>query len=266
MKLKRIRHRYVLAAKKLPFLYDFSRSLSRFLGEKDPAFHFLSALDRSVTKVHFLQIGANDGMRNDPIREFVVRGDKWAGTLVEPIPTLFEQLKENYGYRNKDGRLEFRNLAISDNAHPLTLWFIRDKFTHLFPDYVNGMVSFNKEHFQNNFDFEVKEEHLDKIDVPCRSLPDLISEIPNHLDLVVIDTEGMEHSMIMAYPFENHAPGSLLYEVSHLTEQQKNDIEQLLRKHKYSLIYVGADAIAISESHLPGILQHTSTSLNLDPQ
>jgi len=45
--------------------------------------------------VFFLQVGANDGLMDDPIH-FLVRKYGWRDVLLEPDPQLFERLKENY--------------------------------------------------------------------------------------------------------------------------------------------------------------------------
>ena len=43
----------------------------------------------------FIQVGANDGLMCDPIRQFIVK-HSWGGILVEPVPDYFELLKKNY--------------------------------------------------------------------------------------------------------------------------------------------------------------------------
>src|SRR6266481_6003650 len=43
----------------------------------------------------FIQIGANDGVSNDPLYKFVIEYG-WAGILVEPLPQVFEVLRRNY--------------------------------------------------------------------------------------------------------------------------------------------------------------------------
>jgi hypothetical protein len=45
--------------------------------------------------LRFIQVGANDGIFGDPLREHIL-AHKWRGVLVEPQPEIFEQLKANY--------------------------------------------------------------------------------------------------------------------------------------------------------------------------
>ncbi len=53
---------------------------------------FFDALDSALPRVTFVQIGANDGVWNDPIEPYL-RGEKWRGVLVEPVPYVFARLK-----------------------------------------------------------------------------------------------------------------------------------------------------------------------------
>ena len=41
----------------------------------------------------FIQVGANDGVMCDPIRQFIVK-HSWGCILVEPVPDYFELLKK----------------------------------------------------------------------------------------------------------------------------------------------------------------------------
>ena len=64
---------------------------------------------RKGRNVFFLQVGANDGLLDDPIHYFV-RSYGWRGILLEPVPGIFKRLKENY--RTAKG-LTFLNAALS---------------------------------------------------------------------------------------------------------------------------------------------------------
>ena len=58
----------------------------------------------------FVQVGAMDGVANDPIHKFVI--DKvWRGILIEPMPDMFARLQKNY--EGCDG-LTFVNCAVTD--------------------------------------------------------------------------------------------------------------------------------------------------------
>lgn len=57
----------------------------------------------------FVQIGANDGLTDDPIRQYVTRYH-WRGLLVEPQPQVFQKLLENY---RDEKQLAFENAAVA---------------------------------------------------------------------------------------------------------------------------------------------------------
>lgn len=57
----------------------------------------------------FVQVGANDGLTDDPIRQYVTRYH-WRGLLVEPQPRVFQALLRNY---EQEKQLAFENAAIA---------------------------------------------------------------------------------------------------------------------------------------------------------
>ena len=61
--------------------------------------------------INFIQVGASDGLRWDPVRRFIIR-DKWNGVLIEPLEPVYNMLVNNYAYV-KQNNLKFENCAIS---------------------------------------------------------------------------------------------------------------------------------------------------------
>src|SRR5690348_13962179 len=58
----------------------------------------------------FIQIGSNEGvMSTDPLCALILK-EHWQGVLIEPVPRIFEKLKENYA---GCPQLHFENVAIS---------------------------------------------------------------------------------------------------------------------------------------------------------
>lgn len=67
-------------------------------------------MSRRGDALSFVQVGANDGVFVDPLRQYILtRG--WSGILVEPQADVFERLKENYA--DCADRLIFENVAVS---------------------------------------------------------------------------------------------------------------------------------------------------------
>ena len=59
-----------------------------------------------------VQIGANDGVRFDELRSFIIKSDNVRALLVEPIPEYFSNLKNNYK-EQKNVLLENSAISIS---------------------------------------------------------------------------------------------------------------------------------------------------------
>lgn len=99
-----------------PTLYDRLIRAYRGIWRKSyPSYRFFDAFSVAHSrKVTFIQIGASDGLHNDPIREFVIR-DKWIGIKVEPLPTSFSRLKQNCQTIANRG-LVFVNAAITSSV------------------------------------------------------------------------------------------------------------------------------------------------------
>src|SRR6516162_8966319 len=57
----------------------------------------------------FVQVGSNDGKKNDPLYPYVLR-DGWKGILAEPDPINFQNLQKTYGQHSG---LIFENVGIA---------------------------------------------------------------------------------------------------------------------------------------------------------
>jgi FkbM family methyltransferase len=131
-----------------------------------------------------VQIGANDGNRNDPARPYVRRADVNA-LLVEPVPGYFEQLRENY--RNAIG-VQCAQVAIDATAGTAQMWEV-DSSSRL-----RGSSSMHREVIDSaawvTGDRDVS-GLLHQIEVPTRTLPGLLEEHDvSRVDWLVVDTEG----------------------------------------------------------------------------
>ncbi|MCD6051977.1 MAG: methyltransferase FkbM family, partial [Verrucomicrobia bacterium] len=109
------------ALKRHPRLFDAIRSASRSIGSRSPVYDKLAAFFRAHSGGTFVQIGANDGISNDPIREFIVDNEQWRGAFVEPMPYLLEQCRHNYR-SCQPGRFRFINAAVSNITGQLEMW------------------------------------------------------------------------------------------------------------------------------------------------
>jgi FkbM family methyltransferase len=191
---------------------------------------------------YFVQIGSNDGKKGDPIHEFVKKY-KWQGLLVEPVPSIFKRLQENYkGYQG----LNFENVAIAQEEGLRSFYRLKENDNPSMPVWYDQLGSFNKEVIQKH---RSQIPNLDKylIEEEVRCIP-FMALLKKHsvsrIDLLHIDAEGYDYEIIKMIDFTKVKPAAILYEHRHLSEEDKNECTELLKAHGYKLSIVGADTFA----------------------
>lgn len=241
-----------------PRLFDIAKRALRTLPhKKDANYQFFDDFSKSHNGyVSFVQVGASDGLRWDPIREFIVR-DKWEGIFIEPLPSVFEVLKNNYRYLEKKSKLVFVNAAISSDAGNLMFWTVEEAFLNKLSveDRIiySQKSSFDKEHVLRWIKSKGHQNSiLKEIRIPCLTLSEVARNHWNgrSINLLVIDAEGHEASIIQSIDFNVINPDSIFFE-SHNLGSKKSDVYALLSQHSYELKEIGGDTIA-SHRNGPG--------------
>ena len=228
-----------------PAMYDVLKSVKRRVSRTpDLQYDWLDRFSRSMQQVRFVQIGANDGLHNDPVREFIVR-DRWEGVLIEPLPEVFELLKRNYaGQRG----LQFLNAAIAQAPGSLSFWTFQPEFLGRLPteerlDYLRK-ASFDKQHvckfLQGQPDTVLRE-----IRVPCETLTDVVQRcLPLGIDLLVIDAEGHEPQIIRSIDFGAVSPKAVFFESHHIQDQMPA-LTGIFEAAGYRMQDIGGDSVAV---------------------
>lgn len=234
--------------KKHPRVYDFFNLRRSISDELESWIDNYSRL--KIGELSFIQVGANDGLRWDPIRRFVVR-DKWKGVFVEPLTPVFEMLKSNYAYINS-GQLIFKNCVVSNSDHELvTFWTFSEEFLEKFNVedqlYYLRKSSIQKEQVLKALEDENQSaRHAKKIEIPCHSLKFIIEECfsTNDIDLIFIDAEGHDDQVINTIDFLECRPKAIIYE-SHSLSSRKPTLEKDLVELGYKVSDFGGDSIAL---------------------
>lgn len=236
-----------------PRLFDYLKAVKRRLpvGGKDVVHDFMRRFsDAHGRKVYFVQIGANDGLRNDPVREFVFEHG-WEGVLVEPQPDVFELLRANYSmFGGLD--LRFVNAAVSDSDDSvLPFWTFDDQFLAGLPleDRLDlqRKASFDREHVRRTLSrFTDDESHIRSIDVPCVSMDTLLRDngVEREVDILVIDAEGHETAILGAIDYASFSPEAILFESHNLAERHAETVA-MLEAAGYRVERLGGDSVAL---------------------
>jgi FkbM family methyltransferase len=199
--------------------------------------------------VTFVQIGAFDGVAGDPIRPLMLANDCWTGVMVEPQPDAFERLKRNYAAQSQ--RLKFLNAAISDEPGERTLFYIpeAEKEALGLPDWAREIPSFDPKHLSKHF----PQAKLARRSVRTTTFEEAASLLPaGAVDVVVIDTEGHERTIVDTIDLDLHHVKFVIFEHKHLSENDRRAVEGKLQKHGFSLKRFDRDTVAWRALTPPG--------------
>ena len=217
-------------------------------------FNFLELLLQACLKkngnLFFIQIGANDGIRFDPIYEFVKSNRRKVGGIVlEPLRDFFEELKFNYG---KCPNILPLNVAIHNSRKMISIYRVDPKRLDDMPDWYKGTASFNIDHFKLSGispDLIVKEE------VECLSLNEMLDKYQvSKVDLLQIDAEGYDSEIILDIDFKIFKPLIIHFEhglsTGIMAKEKFYAIHDVLHKNGYELWMEYNDATAYQKDIL----------------
>ncbi len=177
-------------------IFDFESFLYRHL-----------AVHKTLT---FVQIGANDGIMNDPIYQFNVENkDVVSGFVIEPLPDIFEKLVKNY--KQCSGIIPF-NLAIHAAKKEMILHRVKSEYAVKIPAFARGIASFDANHWKKTA-LVPSDDYMEQIKVKCVSFADFMkSNSIDNLDLLLLDTEGYDYEILMSIDFNKIKPRIIRFE------------------------------------------------------
>jgi len=196
-------------------IFDFESFLYRHL-----------AVHKTLT---FLQIGANDGIMNDPVYQFnLANRDVVSGFVLEPLPDIFEKLVENY--KCCPGIKPF-NLAIHATQSEMILHRVKPERAAEVPAFARGIASFDANHWKKTT-LVPSADLMEQVKVKCVSFADFVkSNAIDKLDLLLLDTEGYDYEILMAIDFTNIKPRIIRFE--HGVRDNVMSFEQFMRVCNY---------------------------------
>lgn len=179
----------------------------------------------------FLQIGANDGIQADPI-SCLVRKYNLKGTLIEPIPDVFNKLKCNYYDISQN--LQFRNMAItltgSCGIMPFYVFNNSDKEQRN----TSGYSSTSKERLESVKANEKINADIAEIAVSYESVSYFISnDDVRDLNLLVTDVEGLDIEIVTEFIERGVFPNIIYTEILGQPTEKCFRLIELLSKSGY---------------------------------
>jgi FkbM family methyltransferase len=234
-----------------PFLRKFIERRGYRIYRPNPyaVFDFESFLMRYLEvhkSLNYLQIGANDGVMNDPMFRFVKRNSKKiSGWLLEPIPEVFKNLVSHYSaFKN----IQCFNFAIHNTNATMSLYRVKPELESKLPEFSKGIASFDLNHFKKT-GLVPDNSYMESILVKCITLSDFLSENKiDSVDLMVIDTEGYDYKILLSLLDTNLRPRIIRFEhgVRNQIMEKSEFLEicRLLNLNGYQVVAESYDATA----------------------
>jgi FkbM family methyltransferase len=191
--------------------------------------------------LNFIQIGANDGVRGDPIHPYI-RPYGWSGLMVEPVPAIFAQLRQNH---SSNALLTFLNAAVAEQAGERPIYTICPTLVHL-PDWVHGLGSLD----ENRVRATAAKLHLAPdaiVSEPVRSVTwqEVLTQFgPRRCDILIVDTEGYDITVLKLARLELLKPVLIQFEHANIDRATVISFYADLIGLGYEIATAGPDTVA----------------------
>jgi FkbM family methyltransferase len=205
----------------------------------------IDVLDLLLTKVSagrtdffFVQIRANNGLTDDPIRQFVTKYH-WYGVLVEP--QVFQELLKNY---SQEKQLTFENIAVADNDGTARLFVAdhRDETADL-----TVFASLKKDALIRGLDNPKAagvQVQVRAVEVPALSVQSLLAKHQiTKVDLLLTDVQGYDVEVVEQFLANGVKPTIIHFEHCHTARQALDALYRKLVKHGYRFNELEIDSI-----------------------
>ena len=199
----------------------------------------------------FVNIGANDGISDDPIYPFIKKYG-WKGIAVEPVPDTFKLLKQNLSAFEG---IIFENVAIGQDGREI-LSFSRE---HLEAHpLLSQMSSFSRDHLEKFTDMVDRNEIMHQAAHTTKPKPTgeslrkgLYSQrvdgisfnalMEKHhvkeVNFINVDTEDDDFDILMSIDMDKYAPKILCVETHTFDKEKKKKFDELMQKYNYTFLH-----------------------------
>lgn len=184
----------------------------------------------------FVTIGANDGCTGDPLYEHIIKYN-WHGICVEPNPIPFRYLQQTYA---GNPNIILEQAAISDTTGEATLYYPASTDTD---SYMGGCPNWMQSQLSSLSSGQGK---YNTVTVNTMTPRELLQKYNvQKVDVLLIDTEGWDFTILKAFPFDLFMPKWVQVEIRHVPNQEEVNpyLQQL--GYKTNMDSSGMDLIGI---------------------
>jgi len=189
---------------------------------------------------YFVQIGANNGVRYDPIHE-LVKELNLTGLAIEPIKEYYDELVVNYA----DYNVTTVNRAIYSENTKISMFKVHENAN--VPEWTRGIASFDKDFYRKSntgLQSVITEEVVNTI-----TFDDLLKDYSvDRITLLQMDAEGYDYNLLKMFPFDKFQPDVVHFEHglpnNNMSIAQFEEIVKMLSNYGYNILLEYYDCIA----------------------
>jgi FkbM family methyltransferase len=207
---------------------------------------FAMCAERVLAKIpqpFVLQIGANDGITNDPVHDLIVNNDL-PSLLIEPHPVAFAALQSNYV---KHPNVVVENVAIASVDGTLPFYVPDDKLAKSMPR-THRLCSFSKKQLITALignDVTNPESRIKVLQVPTRTVPTILDEHKiKKVDILQIDVESLDWKVLSQFDLNALGVSLINIEFFALAFEEKQACVKHLSSLGYEMGHFFGDLVA----------------------
>jgi FkbM family methyltransferase len=188
----------------------------------------------------FIQIGANDGLRYDPLAKFVSR-HQWSGIMLEPMPVYFRALHLRHG---TNPRLKLMQAALDHQAGTRPIYSIAN--CDGLPEWAHGLASLDRSRVEQAArELQVSASAVTREEIKTVTWGEISESLEGRAcDILVLDTEGFDIPLLRAGNLAQLRPRIIHFEHACATVADQDAFNCELRRLGYELVTEGADTTA----------------------
>lgn len=209
----------------------------------------LDRLNKTVSDVYLVNIGAFDGISNDYFYDYI-KNHQWRGVLVEPTPSSFAKLKENYAGLDSAA---LENSAIAEMDGEMA--FFVPVLTDDMPSWLPQTATLSKQHIHKTVqavksvstdERKYSDPLMTEIKVPTLTLSSLLAKYAvAKVDVLNIDAEGYDFKILRQLDFSRFKPYVIIYEYYNLDYLVLLRSVFWLSRRGYRLFWSSTDILAV---------------------
>ena len=196
-----------------------------------------------------VQIGANDGTRFDPISALIRHRRRWRVLLVEPIPSVFERLVQNFG---RSHRFMFECSAVGVTCGSSSFYYLAEEArqsARVWHEWFDLVGSFDRSHVVRSLGSEAArlDKFIVEIKVPVVTLEALLDKWKiESVDALVVDAEGHDWKIVRQALEIGLRPEIILFEHNNLSDTERQEACRMLDS-EYSIEDIGEAGLSLCQ-------------------